>query len=74
MDNYVVTLLYTNAANTQKTFRISGLTQAVTEAKALQALDQLPALGGFVDSDGDALYVNPVQATVTQTVKTIFKP
>ena len=73
MNNYVVSLIYTNNLNVTKTFKISGLTQTISEIKALQALQQLPKLAGFIDGTGDALYVNPVQADVTQTIKTTYK-
>ena len=72
MNNFVISLIYTNHQNTKKTFKITGLKNPITEVKALEALQQLPGLGGFVDADGAPLYVNPVQADVTQTVKTTY--
>ncbi|KRL42191.1 hypothetical protein [Lacticaseibacillus manihotivorans] len=73
MNNYVISLVYTNGANVKNTFRISGLTKEITEINALQALQQLPEIGGFVDATGEALFVNPIEADVTQTIKTIYK-
>lgn len=73
MNNYVISLVYTNGANVKNTFKISGLTKEISEIKALQALQQLPEIGGFVDGTGAALFVNPIQADVTQTIKTIYK-
>lgn len=73
MNNYVISLVYTNDANVKKTFKVSGLTKEISEINALQALQQLPEIGGFIDATGAALYVNPIEADVTQTIQTIYK-
>lgn len=73
MDNFTITLSYTDSNLATKNFKISGLKQNIDEAKALQALRQLPSLGGFVNGTGQSLYVEPIQATVTQTTTAVYK-
>ncbi|WP_407894969.1 DUF2922 family protein [Lacticaseibacillus sp. N501-2] len=74
MTNYLVVLVYNNGAGVKQTFRVNNLNKSVSEDQALQALQLLPSLGSFVDAAGDALYVDPVEAQVIQTISTAYKP
>jgi hypothetical protein len=63
-------VFFDQSGKTKNTFRIAYAAESLEKAAVEQAMNDLAALGLFINKEGQPLYVNPVSAKYVETTET----